>query len=128
VTPERPTRYEVTAGVGVADDLLALASHGEEVIGAAESTVDDLAQGRKIGKRLGPRGISGDLTGFFRIKFDIEDRRPQRFRLLYRQVDHRTYEILAIGVRDEHAIYRAAVARLIERSDAPPSGDEAPGS
>ena len=38
--------------------------------------------------------------------------RPQRFRLIYRQLDDVTLEIVAIGPRDEHAIYRAAAQRL----------------
>jgi len=46
------------------------------------------------------------------VKFDLPGRRPQRFRLLYREVDNVTLEIVAVGVRDQHAIYRSAVARL----------------
>ena len=46
------------------------------------------------------------------VKFDLPGRRPQRFRLLYREVDNVTLKIVAVGVRDQHAIYRSAVARL----------------
>jgi len=37
---------------------------------------------------------------------------PQWRRLIYRQLDDVTLEIVAIGPRDEHAIYRAAAQRL----------------
>jgi hypothetical protein len=73
---------------------------------------DDLAHGRVIGKQLGDRNVSGNLTGFARVKFDVPGQRPQRFRLIYRQLDDTTCEIVAIGTRDEHAIYRAAAQRL----------------
>jgi len=37
---------------------------------------------------------------------------PQRFRLIYRQLDEVTLEIVAIGPRDEHAFYPGAAQRL----------------
>lgn len=64
------------------------------------------------GKDLGRHRVSGDLTGLARIKFDVPGRRPPRFRLVYRQVDDNTREPLAVGRRDEDAIYRTAVRRL----------------
>ena len=70
------------------------------------------AHGRVIGKGLGERHVSGNTTGFARVKFDVSGQRPQRFRLIYRQLDDATLEIVAIGPRDEHAIYRAAAQRL----------------
>lgn len=39
---------------------------------------DDLAQGRVVGKDLGRRNVSGDLTGLARVKFDVPGQRPQR--------------------------------------------------
>ncbi|MGH8889629.1 MAG: hypothetical protein ACRDV3_07685 [Acidothermaceae bacterium] len=106
-------RYTLTSGPEVIDDVAALVAYGPEVVAAANAIVDDLAHGRVTGKQLGDRHVSGDLTGLARVKFDVEDRWPQRFRLVYRQVDADTRDIVAIGVRDEHAIYLAAVRRVI---------------
>jgi hypothetical protein len=82
------------------------------VLDAAEAIIDELAHGRVRGRLLGDRHVSGDLTGLARVKFDLPGERPQRFRLVYRQVDDQELHIIAIGVRDGHAIYRAAVARV----------------
>lgn len=46
------------------------------------------------------------------MKVDVAGQRPPRFRMLYRELDDTIREIIAIGVRDQHAIYRAAVGRL----------------
>lgn len=109
----RPPRYEVVPGREVLDDVAALAAFGPDAVDAATSIIDDRAHGRVVGKNLGERHVSGDLTGLARVKFDLPDRRPQRFRLLYRDLDRHTKEIVAIGSRDEHAIYRTAVRRLV---------------
>lgn len=111
---QRPPRFEVVPDDEVLADVAALAAYGQEVVTAATSIIDDLAHGRVVGKELGERNISGDLTGLARVKFDTPGSRPERFRLVYRQVDQRTREIVAIGPRDEHAIYRTAVRRLSE--------------
>lgn len=108
----RPPRYEVVPGGEVLDDVVALGAYGPEVVAATASIIDDLAHGRVSGKDLGLRHVSGDLAGLARVKFDVLGRRPPRFRLVYRQVDGSTREILAVGPRDEHAIYRTAVSRL----------------
>lgn len=101
------SRPEVTA------DVLALAGHGPQIVTATAALLDDLAHGRVTGKQLGDRRISGDLTGLARVKFDLPGQRPQRYRLLYRQLpDTTTLEIVAIGPRREHAIYQLAVSRL----------------
>jgi hypothetical protein len=105
----RPARYQLTFHKDIEGDLAAL---DDAALDAAQAILDDLAHGRVTGKALGLRHVSGDLTGLARVKFDIPDQRPQRFRLLYRQTDSGTLDVLAIGVRDEHGIYRAAVARL----------------
>lgn len=78
--------------------------------------MDDLAHGRVRGRLLGARDVSGDLTGLARVKFDVPGQRPARFRLIYRQVDEATRDVIAIGLRDEHAIYRAAARRVASRS------------
>lgn len=105
-------RYEITQRAQVLADVAALTGFGPEVIDAAAAIVDDLARGRVTGKQLGDRHVSGDLSGFSRVKFDAPGYRPQRFRLIYRELDATTLEIIAIGTRDEHAIYRLAVRRL----------------
>ena len=108
----RLPRYEVVPGDEALADVVALAAYGPEVVAAAASIIDDLAHGRVSGKPLGMRHVSGDLSGLARVKFDIPDWRPPRFRLVYRQIGESTREILAVGPRDEHAIYRTAVSRL----------------
>ncbi len=105
-------RFEITIRAAVLADVAALAEFGAEVVEAAEAIVEDLARGSVTGKELGDRHVSGDLTGLARVKFDAPGQRPQRFRLIYRQVDVDIREVVAIGPRDEHAIYRAAVRRL----------------
>ncbi len=69
-------------------------------------------QGQVIGKVLGSRNVSGDLTGLASVKFDVPDNPTRRFRLVDGGIDPATLGVLAIGVRDEHAIYRLAVDRL----------------
>ncbi|HET7388158.1 MAG TPA: hypothetical protein VFJ19_16005 [Nocardioidaceae bacterium] len=105
-------RYELTFGLDVPADLLAIAELDSAALDAAQAIVDDLGQGRVRGKLLGERHVSGNLTGLARVKFDVPGRRPQRFRVVYREVDERTRHVIAIGVRDEHAIYRTAAHRV----------------
>jgi len=40
--------------------------------------------------------------------------RPERFRLVYRHVGAELVEIVVVGERDEHAVYRDALARLTD--------------
>ncbi len=78
-------------------------------------TVQDLALHRKQGKALGERGISGNLTGLFRLKFDVDGQRPERFRVVYRLepvADPDTVVVVVVGIRDDHEVYRLAVQRL----------------
>ncbi len=105
-------RYLLTFHPQVVDDLTALAGHGPPVLDAVTAVLDDLAHGRVTGKQLGQRQVSGDLTGFARVKFDLPAQRPPRFRLLYQTIDTTTRDVLAVGLRDHHAIYQAAVRRL----------------
>jgi len=107
-----PARYLLTFHSQIADDLTALAAHGPPVLDAVTAVLDDLAHGRVTGKQLGQRQVSGDLTGFARVKFDLPGQRPPRFRLLYRTIDTTSLDVLAVGLRDHHAIYQAAVHRL----------------
>ena len=108
----RLPRYTLISRPEAVADIAALAAHGPAVVAAAAAIVDDLALGRVMGKELGHRNISGDLSGLYRVKFDVAGQRPQRFRLVYRQLDDTTRELVAIGRREEHAIYRLAASRL----------------
>ncbi|MGF2944208.1 hypothetical protein [Mycobacterium sp. Lab-001] len=109
---QRPARYRLTFALDVPADLVAVQQADPAALDAAQAIFDDLAHGRVQGKLLGERRVSGDLTGLARVKFDIPSQRPRRFRLIYRQVDDDTRHVIAIGVRDEHAIYRTAVHRV----------------
>jgi len=108
----KPARYRLAAHPAVPDDLDALAAYGSEVVAAARAALGDLAHGRVTGKALGDRHVSGDLTGLASVKFDTPDSPTRRFRLVYGNIDAETRGVLAIGVRDEHAIYRLAVERI----------------
>lgn len=99
------------------DDLRALAKIDDALVDSALQAVTDLAQHRKVGKKLGPRHVSGDLTGCRRLRFDLPDRQPERFRVIYRLLPDEqpdTIEVIAIGPRGGHAAYQSAVGRLSE--------------
>lgn len=119
-------RYRLVFHPAVADDTVGLAVHGPEVVAAARAALDDLAHGRVTGKALGARRVSGDLTGLARVKFDVPGTGAQRFRLLYADIRAGVRAVLAIGVRDEHAIYRMAVERITahEQASQPRSADD----
>jgi hypothetical protein len=68
--PGKPPRYTVIPHPDATADVAALATYGLGVIAAAVAIADDLAHGRVIGKELGDRHVSGNLTGFARVKFD----------------------------------------------------------
>ena len=108
----KPARYRLAAHPAVPDDLVALAAYGPEAVAAARTALDDLAHGRVTGKALGERRVSGDLTGLASVKFDFPDSPTRRFRLVYGDISSDTRGVVAIGVRDEHAIYRLAVERI----------------
>lgn len=108
----RPARYRLVAHPAIPDDLAELAAFGSEAVAAAREALDDLAHGRVIGKALGNRHVSGDLTGLASGTFDVPDSRTRRFRLVYGDLDDQTRGVVAIRVRDAHAIYRLAFERL----------------
>lgn len=108
----KPARYRLAAHPAVPDDLLALAVYGPEAVAAARTALDDLAHGRVTGKALGDRRVSGDLTGLASVKFDVPGSPTRRFRLVYGDISRDTRGLVAIGVRDEHAIYRLAAERI----------------
>jgi len=94
------------------DDLTQLDAIDLAIGDAALAAIDDVAAHRKHGKALGPRHTSGDLTGFFRVKFDLAGRRPERFRLVYEQPDDHTICVWALGERAEQAVYHEAASRV----------------
>ncbi len=95
------------------NDVVALAAEqGTDVAGAALAAATDVEFGRRRGKALGERNVTGNLSGLFRVKFDLPDHRPERFRLVYRHVGAELVEIVVVGERDEHAVYRDALTRL----------------
>ncbi len=95
----------------LSEDLATLAATDPALVEAALAAVDDLSHGRQTGKQLGQRHVSGDLTGLCRLRFDLTDSRPLRYRVVYRLVDD-ILQVIAIGERRDHVIYREAVGRL----------------
>ena len=95
----------------LAEDLPALAAIDPALVDAALVAVDDLSHGRQTGKELGQRNVSGDLTGLRRLRFDLPETRPLRYRVVYQLIDD-TLQVIAIGERRDHVIYREAVGRL----------------
>lgn len=96
----------------VLDDLHALAHIDEALVDVALQAITDLAEHRKIGKLLGVRHVSGDLSGCRRLRFDLPGDHPERFRIIYRLEPDDTIEVIALGPRGGHAAYRTAVERL----------------
>lgn len=111
--PGSPPRHRVILLPQVAGDIAALVTDGRLVVDAAEKATGDLAHGRVVGKRLGARPGVGDLSGLSRVKFDVPGRGRQRFRLVYRDVDDDTREVVAIGRREQSTVYRLVAERLV---------------
>ncbi|MGH3233470.1 MAG: hypothetical protein ACRDOH_09490 [Streptosporangiaceae bacterium] len=107
--PGPPARYLLSFHPDVAQDLADL---DPEALGAAAAILDDLAYARVTGKALAQRNVSGDLTGLYRVRFDTPGHSPTRFRVVYKDLSPNARDVLAIGVRDGHAIYKMVVARL----------------
>jgi hypothetical protein len=117
VRRDKPPRYRLISHPDVPDDLAALIAYGADAVQAARVALDDLAHGRVTGKALGERHVSGDLTGLASVKFDLPGSPTRRFRLVYADIDATTRGVLAVGVREEHAIYRLAVQRFQAREE-----------
>lgn len=103
----------------VLDDLRNLAQADEALVDAAFQAISDLATRRRTGKALGARRVTGDLEGCLRLRFDIPGQRPERYRVVYRlrPVDRPgTVEVVSVGPRGGHAVYREAVRRLQQGS------------
>jgi len=112
-------RFERRYAAGVIADLAVLRALNAGLVDAALSAVEDLAFGRQVGKLLGDRHVTGDLTGLSRLRFDVVGHHPLRFRIVYRLIENDTViEVLAIGERADLSVYRDTFARL------DPAGDD----
>jgi len=76
------------------------AEQSADVAAAALAAATDVEFGRRRGNALGDRKVTGDLSGLYRVKFDVPDHRPERFRSVYRHVRAELVEILIVGKRD----------------------------
>ena len=114
---QRRQRFQFTFHPDIEQDLAAL---DPAVLDVVPTLLEDLAYGRITGKVLGDRRVSGDLSGLARVKFDVLGQRPEGSRLVYRQIGDDVRDVLAVGSRNQHAIYRAAARRLTRP---PPDGD-----
>ena len=98
------------------DDLRSLAQIDEALVDAAFQAISDLATRRRTGKALGARWVSGDLQGCRRLRFDVPGQRPERHRVVYRlrpgEDRPDTVEVISVGPRGGHVVYREAVSRL----------------
>jgi hypothetical protein len=90
--------------------LVALADVGAEIAKAALQAVEDVAGHHRTGKALGQRNVSGDLSGLYRLKFDLPGVSPQRYRLVYELVGH-DLVIWGLGLRHSHIVYKLIAAR-----------------
>jgi hypothetical protein len=106
-------RFERRYAPAVVGDLAVLRAINARLVDAALAAVEDLAFGRQVGKLLGDRHVTGDLTGLSRLRFDLAGEHPLRFRIVYRLIEHDTViEVLAIGERADLIVYRDTLARL----------------
>jgi hypothetical protein len=108
VSTREPWRVEYV--LGAYWDLDRLDNLDPAVADAATAAVSDVAHHHKRGKALGERHITGDLTGLFRVKFDLPDISPQRFRLVY-QHEGDSVIIWALGPREDAQVYREVLNR-----------------
>lgn len=114
--------YGISWLPGALTDLLALNTTDERLADSALATLDDIAHHRQRGKVLGRRNVSGDLTGLYRLRFDGPDQRPPRYRIVYRLISAdrpAAVEVVALGLRADHAVYRDAVLRTLPAPSPP---------
>jgi len=97
---------------GIETDFVDLATVDPRLVGIARAIALDVANHHRHGKALGRRNISGDLSGFYRLSFDVPEQRVQRFRLIYDRPDDSTIRIVGLGEREGSAVYRALAQRL----------------
>ncbi len=125
----KAAKYERRYAVEVVDDLRAMGDVDPALVNAALAAVEDLAFGRRRGKLLGERHITGNLTGLARLRFDLPGQQRPRFRIVYRLLEDSAnllpvIEVLAIGERSDHLVYRDTLARLGHRSGGAGDGED----
>lgn len=114
----KPAKFGLRYTRHVGEDLRTLAALDPTLVDAALAAVDDLIGGHQRGKLLGQRHVAGDLAGLARLRFDPPGTRPHRFRIAYRLTDHdTTMEVIGMGERADHAIYRDTRTRRQDTSD-----------
>ena len=91
--------YDVAWSEGVDVDLRNLGGVDGELVSIARQMALDMAAHHLHGKELGDRNVSGDLSGFCRLCFDLPGHRPLRFRLLYDRPSPGLIRIAAVGER-----------------------------
>lgn len=121
---DETARFERRYAPAVVGDLAVLRAINARLVGAALAALEDLTFGRQAGKLLGDRHVTGDLTGLARLRFDLPGQHPLRFRIVYRLIEDDTgelpvIEVLAIGERADHIVYRDTLARLDDTGDEP---------
>ena len=87
-----------------------------ELSTAAFLAIDNIASGAMNGKHLGERHVSGNLSGLYRARFDLENfvGNP-RYRVVYaldHETDPTTIKVIAVGPRLQHLVYRAATENI----------------
>lgn len=108
--------FEATWAPGAVEDLESLFATDTSVGEAALAAVEDVRHHRKVGKALGDRHVTGDLTGFFRVKFDVPGSKPERYRLVYALPEDKRLEIWALGERAEHIVYNVMLGRATPKN------------
>ncbi len=69
---ERQPHYRLSWTASARNDVMALAAaQGADIAGAALIAATDVEYGRRRGKALGDRNVTGNLSGLFRVKFDL---------------------------------------------------------
>lgn len=115
---DETARFERRYAPAVVGDLAVLRAINARLVDAALAAVENLAFGREVGKLLGDRHVTGDLTGLSRLRFDLPGQHPLRYRIVYRLVEtDPVIEVLAIGERADHVVYRDTLARLDDTGD-----------
>jgi len=106
--------YRLVWNEGIEADFRALAAIDHRLVRIAQDVAADVAGHHSHGNALGERRVSGDLTGYYRMRFDLPGRRPLRFRLVYDRPDEGTVRVIGMGQREASAVYRALAARRMQ--------------
>lgn len=91
---------------------------GNEILkDVALALVKNLANGTLRGKLLENHPEIGDLSGCFKLYFDLRKDMSPGFRLVYRElnsgeIEGLSIEAIAVGRRDAFEVYKIAIERL----------------